>query len=433
MDAELEEYARVTNAVEREESVNGEESVNAEEPVFEKYGLDTPSFTMHAVLVTQGRVKFVRDNGSQDAIHKIKLCCRNLLATRNQRMVFFGFSATRKFFKQLFHNFPRVGLHGHGLRVEDAQYTDRQDFLAVQNRHGIHCRSAMLRLQPRDSFCMRATGDESGFVLNAKLFPAVNSDPDSTPCLKHLHFKPKPVPGSGAPSASIQKDTHDGTKLQHTQAVVTIQFMLAAFILATQSLTLKVRQRVRLLGFVTRILRRLRQHVQSTDGLTIQNNFCPAQTYAQSLLCAHCHINIDRAFRDFCPNVRQVHSYSGEDEAESVFSRAGGNCEVRTWARKYNFKGLLDSIDRMHYIQWASTGAHGERVQTGRSQHIKQEYKPALFERSEDIIRDRSRLPPIHHETDLDMIKGCTHTHTHSHTLTHTHTHTRFRCGGTRC
>ena len=182
--------------------------------------------------------------------------------------------------------------------------------------------------------------------------------------------------------------------------------MIAAFIVATQSLTVSVRQRTRLLGFVARILRRFRQHVKLTDGLTLTDNFCPSQTYSQSLLAVHCHINIDRCFRDFCPRVRQIHEYSGENECEKTFSRAGGNCEVRTWARKYNFKGLLDCVDSMHYIAWAQTGQLGERLQIGRAQHVKQEYINKLFERPEVRVRQRSELPPVEHCTDPIMVSA---------------------------
>ena len=75
MQAELEEYRRATNVEDQLErhANNAEEQeesdTNVQEPVFEKYGLDTPGFTMHAVLVTQGRVKFVRDNGSLPRFH----------------------------------------------------------------------------------------------------------------------------------------------------------------------------------------------------------------------------------------------------------------------------------------------------------------------------------------------------------------------------
>ena len=205
-------------------------------------------------------------------------------------------------------------------------------------------------------------------------------------------------------SSTITPGAHGGVSLQHTQAVFLIQIMDSAFIVSTQSLTLQPRQRTRLLGFHMRLLRRLRQHVKTTAGLTLADNFCPSQTYSQIIMSSHCHINLDRIGRDVCPSQRVIHPYSGEDEAEKVFSRAGGNCEVRVWARKYNFKGFLDSVDRHHYLQWTTTGAHGERLNLGRDQHVKQEYIPKLFERLEHCVTDRRKLPPIQHVGDQGLI-----------------------------
>ena len=371
------------------------------------YRLDTPGFTFCAIKVSLPNGRFyVKDNDSQDAIHKVKLTNRNLLAPQNKKIVFWGFAATRKFFLQLFHNFPRSGKMGHRLRVEDAQYTDRQDFSAVQHRVCLYCRAAMLRLQPRDDYCMRAPGDETGFVLHPNMFPSANGDPETISTLQFLHFVPDEtrVYTSAGLSSAIKPGSHGGKSLQHTQAVFLVQIMDSAFIVSTQSLTLQPRQRARLLGFHMRLLRRLRQHVKITAGLTLSDNFCPSQTYCQILVSSHCHINLDRIGRDVCPSQRLIHPYSGEDECEKTFSRAGGNCEVRVWARKYHFKGFLDSVDRQHYLQWASTGAHGERLRLGRAQHIKQEYLPKLFERLADYVRARSKLPPVEHVQDRALI-----------------------------
>ena len=155
------------------------------------YRLDTPGFTLGAIKVSLPDGTFyVKDNDSQDAIHKVKLTNRSLLAPTNKKLVFWRFATTRKFFLQLFHNFPRSGKMGHRLRVEDAQYSDRQDFSAVQHRVCLFCRAAMLRLQPRDMYCMRAPGDESGFTLHPDVFPTVNRDPDTMSTLEFLHFVP---------------------------------------------------------------------------------------------------------------------------------------------------------------------------------------------------------------------------------------------------
>ena len=69
-------------------------------------------------------------------------------------------------------------------------------------------------------------------------------------------------------SSTITPGAHGGVSLQHTQAVFLIQIMDSAFIVSTQSLTLQPRQRTRLLGFHMRLLRRLRQHVKTTERQT---------------------------------------------------------------------------------------------------------------------------------------------------------------------
>ena len=79
---------------------------------------------------------------------------------------------------------------------------------------------------------------------------------------------------------------------------------------------------------------------------------------------------------------------------------------MRVWARKYAFKGFLDSVDRQHYMQWAATGAHGERLRLGRAQHIKQEYIPKIFERLATHVRNRYKLPPVEHEEDPGLVDG---------------------------
>ena len=115
----------------------------------------------------------------------------------------------------------------------------RQDFKAVQRRVSLHCRAAMLRLQPRDNYCMRAVGDDTGFVLNPKMFPTENGDADTTSSLKFLHFRPQPTPvNETSLSSAIKPGTHGGKSLQHTQAVFLVQIMDSAFIISTQSLTL---------------------------------------------------------------------------------------------------------------------------------------------------------------------------------------------------
>ena len=59
----------------------------------------------------------------------------------------------------------------------------------------------------------------------------------------------------------------------------------------------------------------------------------------------------------------------------------------------------------MHYVAWAQTGEHGERLDPGRAQHIKQEFIPRCFERPELRVRQRSQLPPVQHNPDETMIK----------------------------
>ena len=275
-----------------------------------------------------------------------------------------------------------------GLWRTDVYKQDRQNFMACVRRASYKVRRALIRLQPAGALNM--TG-QSPRLVNRSFLPPVNADPDTQPVIDAVFMGQDDRPWGSCE----QQKTYD----VKTQGTVAFYIVSAAYMLIHHSQYFAELQRVRFAGFVNMYLAHWRCWVIKTGGQTLANNFLTKECYTDMVVSCHEAVFQSEVFRRFAPSLPLCLIYSGSNNCENSFSSAGGYRGMHG-IRNYTCKGYADYVENEYIMSvLASAG-----VETGRSQHAKQEWD----HRCHEPKRSHSDLEQLlrYHHTKEEKVRS---------------------------